>query len=256
MDRTPRPPRKLSPVLTVILALGGVLLLLCCGGGYLLIRYVGPYQAAGDLPEAVAAYRQTGLPWEAKDLSPQPPVSKDKNAASLVNRCTLALNQKSLGKGIENISQLSEKGQFAEAEKGLIPFAEVMKLGEQAARLGRADFGHDWDQGPNVLSPELLTFKEVCKLLAARAQLEAAHGQVGSAIQDLRNARKIGDLASQNEGLIPMLVQIAIGSISCRAEQHCAELWAQDAAALRRLDALEGENQSEPDFLHALRGEA
>ncbi len=246
----------MSPVIAALLFMGVLLLVGCCGGGYFLVRRLGPFQAASDLPAAVAAYRRTGLPWEAKDLAPQPPVPDSQNAAPLIHRCTVALHGKKLDASIEQIIDLEKGGKFEQAAKLLHPFKDQIGLANQAVRLGKADFHYDWDLGPARLLPDLKTFKDLAKLLACDALVSAGHGHVEAAIDELRNTRKLADLCGQEPDLIAYLVQIAVSTICARFEQQCASIFVRNPSALRALAKLEEEPQQAPDFARALRGEA
>ncbi|HWD39127.1 MAG TPA: hypothetical protein VG944_09790 [Fimbriimonas sp.] len=239
-------------------SIGGILffvllpLLTCHLGGCLPMAHAAP---TTGLDATVQAYRQAGLPWEAKDLPSVPHVPLDQNADFLIQECMNALDHDV--DGLEKQAEdLAQDGKFDQAAKLLSPFYAQAKLAKEAVRMGKIRFEHDWDEGPRVSFEELETYRRLAKLLSYRALSEASHGQTDAAIDDLRTARKLQDWCSQGADLMPYLIQMAVTVILDRAEQRCAAIWAKDSAALNKLENLEEEPRVKPDLTKALHGSA
>ncbi len=96
-----------------------------------------------------------------------------------------------------------------------------LELADQATSLPRCWFDRDWSLGPAVLLPELADMKQLAKLVLYRADVAAAEGRVGDAINDANRARMIGSHAAEEGTLIDDLVGVSIHAYCL----HHVALW-------------------------------
>ncbi len=204
---------------------------------------------------ALAAYRAAGLPWEAKEVRKDLPISPNLNAKDGLNHAFSEFDEKtfnSVSKGL--ISDL-EVSSLPEVASALKPFNKGLDLAAEASKKPKLSYDKDYDLGSYMLFPELAHIKALVKGLAFRAELEAKSGQSASAIRDLKAGWRIADLVGQEPTVINTLVQIACRSIIFRRLEICATVFRHQPSRLRDLNALlKGSAQFR--FNDALEGEA
>src|SRR5579862_1868126 len=130
------------------------LVVLCLAVPALLFYFgVGRYDyapASRDADDAAKAYRAAGLPWTAQDLAPKPALGADENAAPILKEAVALLPQKDRYVEMLAVADAGDLGHFDLMAQNLAPFGKALDLTERATRMRGADFGHDWDLGPNL----------------------------------------------------------------------------------------------------------
>ncbi len=227
----------------------------CIGG----VAYfgVGPVDfgtEARNADKAAADYRAAGLPWEAKDLAPNPPVKPEDNAATLIIRAS-KLPGDGLDSNLFDLVAAADKGQWEKVDAGLKNHADLLSLAEQAAEKPRVDFGRDYDLGANLLFPEYAACKRCVRILSIRAQWRAAKHDVKGAIEDLSHGFRIASVLKDEPLIIGMLVSVADQAITLSAVRKCAALLKDDPSTLSQIGQIIARESHTPDFEKSLRGE-
>lgn len=242
------------PVLVILITFGVVILL------PVLVFFIGfgPVDiapASRDLDSAVAAYRAQGLPWEAKDLAPGPPLPNNQNAGPLIMEADATFEGNIWQKDKETISKDLIAANYGSAEATLRPYDKTLDKIEQATKLQGADFNHDWDLGPNVTFKEAMIMKAAAQCFADKAVIAASKSDAAGATRNLECALKLADFSGKVPTLIGMLVQIAIHNIAYHDYTVCAANFAGNEGALTALDKSLSSYQGKADFALAIRGE-
>jgi len=217
--------------LAVLVALGFAV------GGYLWMvkRYDYPL-AAYDVAEVAARYRQAGLPWEAKDLAPEKPVSDAENAAPLIHKAMAMRTPPYDYKKMGLWSYAIQERQFGSVLKDLAKFDPVLKVAIQASKRPRLDFHWDLDMSYWMTFKEFAPVKTWVRYLTRRAEAKAGLGDVDGALDDLRAGWRLADLMGQEPLLFGLLFRIGCESIVMAGVENCAWLLKDRPEALRRLD--------------------
>lgn len=230
--------------------------LACVGAGYLAVRLFDIPRASMQTEAAARAYRDAGLPWEAKDVDSRLPVAEAENAAPLIRTAGHALVLKSyLANRIRIMHELGE-GNTRAAAADLAPFGKAMNLAIAASKRPRADYHRDWDEGPALLFPEVVTIKAFVRLFCFRAELKSQLNDSPGAIADLQVAMRLSYLAGQDPCIIAMLVEVACHRFVFDSVRRCALTVRQDAKAIRALAETIEVEYREPNFVDALAFEA
>jgi len=217
---------------------------------------IGP--ASRDLDDAVFAYRAEGLPWEAKDLQPDPPVAANENAAPLIEAAAPFFDSSSKNwlKDSAAMSKSADAGDYKALSAELAPYGKALDLGAKAVTLKGVDFHYDWDLGPNLLFPQFSTMRSMVTCFCYRARIAASKGDVAGATQNLEYGLKLADFMGQVPGVIAMLVEIAGQAIDFQAYTYCAAIFKDNATGLAELERSLSAYRGRADYLYALRGEA
>jgi hypothetical protein len=212
------------------------------------------FPTARDADRAAVEYRNSGMPWEAKDM--MPPIADQDNAASELNAAMDEVDTKTLVATVSDVEKSTSANRWKEAEKSLQTVAPALELAAKAAEKSKLDFKKDWDLGPSLLFPEFQKTKCFVRLLARRARCEAAEHRPDDCVRDLTCAWRLSGLMGQTPILIGMFVEIACESIVINNAEQCAALWHGDAESLAKLQSFLAHADGEPDFVNSLRGEA
>ena len=247
-------PRRIA--IAILTSVAAVSCLICCGGSYFLYyRTWDVRRVAARAEPAEKAYRAAGLPWQANDMDPQPPVTEAENAAPLFLQAIKALDGRGFSVATMKLAAPARAGRFAEIYGLLKPFASEMTLAAKAAERPRLEFKRDWDQGAGLLFPELAFFKYFDKAFCARAEAEAAAERDTSCLGDLRTALRLTGLLRSEPMLLGMLTWMSCTTIFDRAVEQAAYFMRDRPASLAALGNMLA-FQPAPDLQHALRGEA
>jgi hypothetical protein len=189
---------------------------------YVFVRYFNP--AARTLPTELNAARKEGLILTVDELR-GPAIPDSQNAAPLYVLADSALKARSKqDKGYEGrVVQLARSRDPAEREQAraiIMRRAGEIALVERASELPRCRFDRPWERGPDVLLPEYASMRELARLLAARAILQAESGDLEAAFRSVSAGAKVGRHASDDRILIGLLVNIAIYAIMDNAFQR------------------------------------
>ncbi|HWA83353.1 MAG TPA: hypothetical protein VG820_07975, partial [Fimbriimonadaceae bacterium] len=231
-------------------------MLFTAGIGYVAFRYFDIPQASMQIDSAVEKYRKAGLPWEAKELAPKPPVRAEENAAPLIRKASSALDLKLFRSSYRRIAGELDNGKPDTAAADLAPFEKAMALGIEASKRPRVDFGRDWDMGVDLLFPEETTVRTLVHLLGFRAELRAQRGDITGMISDVRAALRLSNLPTQEPTGIPLLATVSSQRLVFASIQRCGDTLQRNPAALRDLSQALEQEYRKPSFADALPGEA
>lgn len=244
----------------ILLIFGIVGSVTCCGLGGLAIYVGGKYfdfgYASHEAGAAVAAYRKSGLPWEAKDLAPNPPITTQENAAPLLKKAGAAFDLKQFNLDKKRIAKELDSNLLDQADKSLARYSKGLDLAVLAAKKPSVDFKRDWDMGPLLLFPEYAEIKNECLALCYRAELKSKHKGFPGALADLTAARGLARLAGQDPTFIALLVKLACEKFTLDAVQRIASAADGNQAALDLVSKAIQDSESHPTFANNLVAEA
>ncbi len=237
------------------IGIGGVTVAFFGGSIYGLYRLItlfvdyGP--AASELPQAVVAYRGTGLPFVAFDIAlPRPSPAEDATPAI---RSAL----KALPKGKAKAALASAMRDFGSGSDPVVAdYARSLALIASAVDRPRVDFRREWDLGPNVLFPEYAGMKDLARAATVRAVHEAQRGDDVKALRDLGLAQRIGLWAGEEPTIISALNRIAIETIALDGAELCLAAAKGRPERIARYVAWLRVAPPKSDLGKALRGEA
>lgn len=198
----------------------------------------GPESRRADA--SVAAYRALGMPWEAKDLAPQPPVAPAEDAAPYIKRIINSAEAKAFGHDFKNMTRLADEGHYAELDQLLSNHSFYVRCAVDATDRTRVDFKRDYDKGPVLLFPEWATCKMFAKLFSLRAISAAGKGNEDKCISNIERIFRLSDQLRDDPAMIGALVSCAIKAIGFDATRRCASLFIDNQRALAKLAALPG----------------
>lgn len=216
----------------------------------------GLRSASGQLDAVYAESKRLGLPLEAKDLEPNPPIPDSENASLSVEKAIESLKRvNSMRPKANDLEQLVRNGQYAELDAALTRFREPLADCISAVEKPRYWKVRDFDQGPVLLFAEYAEIKSLVRLLSAQSAASAHRGDLTQALASVEAARKLSAFLAQEPILIGMLVSIACDAISCRAYERLLTAFGKNPAALRQIEASLAKPPPVPSFRQALRGE-
>jgi hypothetical protein len=214
-------------------------------------------EAAAQLPQELAGARAEGIPLEPADL--QVEVDPKENAGPVLKQAIQEVRLAGASAPIDsNAMLLADYGPgpaLAAAEAIERRLSKLWPLTHKAASLPKADLGRDWSQAAAFSLPEFSEIKNLVKLLAGRALVSAARGDLATAVQTLEDAAKITAHVAQEPTLIAMLVAVAQEAIVLATYDRIISASASDSAALQQLEGSLRRLPPPPSFLHALGGE-
>jgi hypothetical protein len=233
---------------------------MCCGiggfGYFYAERHLDFFSASREAESAAAAYRKAGLPWEAKDIAPNPPVTTQDNAQPLLKTAEAKFDQRSLNAIRLTVGRDLDAGAIALVTKKLAPFDGALDLAAQASRKPRVDFHRDWDLGAGLLFPEYASSKAFVAGLCLRAELKAQRKDFQGVAADLAAAMKIGWFVGQEHIIISLLVQLACERYVLDSAQRVAATAMGNRNALDLIANAITEPGAPPNFADNLQGEA
>ncbi len=231
-------------------------LVLCGSGGWYASQWVDFYSASRDLDNQVAEAKRLGLPLEAKELEPNPPISSEENAGPEF------LEAGKLFQSVPNSTKLTteafdaiKKGDYSTAKQVLANFKLALDKIELAVKKPKCYVDRDLDMGPDILFPEFAQWKGITKMLSARAQIRAHEGDTDGALHDIRAMDAVVRFTGGDVFLIGMLVQIAEEAIRLKAVEAIASQWAKDAGKITALRRTLAVNVPQTDLKAALKSE-
>jgi hypothetical protein len=223
---------------------------------WLATRFFDAPFVARDADRAERAYKAAGLPWEAKDLAPNPPVKDADNAAPLI--ATVIKNgqlEKFSGQERE-LYALVRAGKLKEAETRLAQYQDALRSAELASMRPHLDFKRDWDLGANLLFEENAVVRSLVKLLCIQSELEAAQQKTTESLQTLEHAWLLAHLPRDEPAVLSMLASINHERFVLASASRCATSLQNDRPFLEALDRLLADSGPPLDLVWAMKGEA
>lgn len=216
----------------------------CCLGGILTIRNKLA-DASGTLDGDLMALRAHGFPIAPEDLKPTKPIPAVRNAAPLFIRAAKTLNEGSaqtvaMKKVTAGMSTKATAAAKVEAEQSYSKLGELVTLAEQAADRPDCQFVRDWNQGFSMEFPEFRAMKDLCRLLAYKAERQNRAGDATGALRSIERAQRIGQHAEAEGFMIGALVAVACETIVNNSFCRIIDTHGRDAkflAAARKVQA-------------------
>lgn len=208
---------------------------------------IGFTNAGNRIPEEVAAARAAGLATEPEDLTALTAIPDKDNAAGAYEAAFAAYKAEwpkdDHYKALVHYSQGEDTpAEDKEVDGVLRSTTRSAALFMKASEKPGVDWRRPWQQGTDVMFPELASMKGGAKLLAWRAIDAAKRGDTSGAIRDLTAGLRMAAHAGKDPTVIAMLVQIALDKICLQATWRVVNI-RHDAATLdrvkRMLDGIE-----------------
>lgn len=222
--------RSLQKALVAIVILAIVLL----GSGYLLVRSSDLGQAALALPAVRAKAKSHGLPLTFEELRASIPVPRPADNAVETYRSLPHFTSFNYNDVL--LSEAPDSTQIASAEAALVPMAKAMTRVRAASLKPACFFDRRWEDGPNVLFPEMALIKYYATLFCLRADLLSRKGLYPQAFADLETANRLALHAGSEPTLISLLIRNTI-----------------EARALAVAEKIVRFSEGKPDVLRAAR---
>lgn len=191
--------------------------------------------AAAMANDQYRAWQKNGLPITQDEVVQSPPPAQEDNAAELIKEAGLLLEKNE--RDIREI-KFGEEAAYrsGKMKSDLAKQAEVLTLARRASQKSSFRIAHDWDDQDNAIFESFSTIKGLAKLLVAQAELDAREGRGEAMVADIRAARKLAVLCSQEPTMIADLVAISIDAIVMAGAARCASLVAEDRQVLTSLE--------------------
>jgi len=211
--------------------------------------------ASIDLDAAVTEYRRLGLPWEAKDLAPNPPVADRDNAAPIIRRAIAFVDVKKFRSILHSLEELADRGDYKSVATKLQPYDKTTDLAASACAMKGVDFHRDWDLWPNLVFPEMEPMKLITRALCLRARVAASKGDMATAVRSLQCGLRIADMAGSEPTSFPA-VMLGAGQASVfRAYTLCAASLYGNPLGLAALEKSLSAYKGRVDLARIMRGE-
>lgn len=189
------------------------------------------HKADEEIAKAAKQFKAAGLPWEAKDLTPET-IPENENAREAI----LALRKNRAPKDWDTkFASALEKNDLTQCGQLMQEVEGPLKAAEKVATYRKVDFKRDWDQGMAVLLPEYAEMKPAVRLLVFRADYESRAGKLVDALKDLERGWQIGELCCQDPVQIAVLVTVAERAIVLRGYETVLADLAKDPASLKMI---------------------
>ncbi len=202
---------------------------------------------------AVARYRAAGMPWTADEVILNK-VPADKDAGPRLFALAAKFKAKEPSWLLQRTGPLTPK-QADELEAFLAPQNKLLDEYRAFAHLD-CNWDKDWDEGANLLIPELSPLKAMTRTLAARMELRSYRGDIKGSLQDLRLGARLVRQPGRSFLAIGMMVEAASRSIVIQAAQRSASLHLSDPEVLKEIASAVEDLRPPKDLAGAWRPEA
>ncbi len=218
---------------------------------------------ARSLKGELAAARREGLPLEASDLRPDPPVPAHRNAAPFLKEMAKLYwaQSETERNGTGDITTALGSASRSDADREMAREwlqrrAKFVELAEKAAGRPDCDMEKPYELGPYVQFREFPAAREAARLLSIRATLASDAGRYRQAFRDVALGARIGHHVGREPIIIALLVRVAIDAIMDRAFVNTLldHIRKPDAVRIAR-ETLRSFGRA-PDIEHGCRGEA
>jgi hypothetical protein len=226
---------------------------------YLIAVAVTGARVEGELRRLKASGAPVTL---AEAASPQVP--DDQNAAVLYEQAFQWLPQDRDGHTTEPdpIAFFGSTDQEKRAKVSLKPVEEILSryaplftLLEQAAAHPACRFPVKWEAGSDAVFPHMAKIRSVSRMLAAKAVVDAHHGDTPKALRDITLIFRICDHIASEPSLVSQFVRFACQAIALNTLNRVMRTAPLSAADARRMyEALRKIDNVRP-FTHAMEGE-
>ena len=220
-------------------------------------------QSGSKLPDELAKLRSMGVPTIATDLTPNPVVTDEDNAAFLYKE----FNQKvkdilKARKMSASASVLASYGTVTShpndqlhAIQDMKEIAEPLAILDRLIEKPRYYQPRDYTKGAGVLFPELAEMKTAAKLLGGRAKVQWETGDLDGARRSIALQFQIARHLSEEPTIIGALVCIAVNSIAFVTLDQYLEVIKNNPDALAKTLKMLEERKFELDLRKGFYGE-
>ena len=193
----------------------------------LAIYFVALNRTEKQLAAELAKVEASGGALRLADLAPRVPPG-EANAAEVYLRAFDLLTVDS--------EALERMGEDADLARHVFATQEpALRLLEQASQIRACAFPVDWDAGPAIAYPHLGPMREGGKLLGARAEAQAADGQMDAALSSCAAIFRMAEHAQRDPILIGAFVGFALNGIGVTALEESLSQGDPSPAACRAL---------------------
>jgi hypothetical protein len=180
--------------------------------------------ASIQLNREYAYIRQKGDPIQFSEMKP-PAIPDAENAAFFYLRASKALKLTSA----EGVAFGARRSDLTTKDREIMAAAlrknsSALIMARKAALMPKCQFTIDWSGNPSAIQFDYYAkLRELSRLLAVKAQLEAQNGEKEEALQDVRAGLGITQHLTQEPILIGILVAMATDAIAHRGMAHVLE---------------------------------
>jgi len=194
----------------------------------LLVSYlVALNQTGNQLAAELAKVEASGGALRLADLAPRVPPG-EANAADVYLRAFDLLTI--------DWETLDRMGEDADLARQVLAIQEpALRLLEQASQIRSCAFPVDWDAGFLAAFPHFTPMRDSGRLLAARAEAQAADGEMDAALSSCAAVLRMAEHAEREPVLIGALVGFALNGIGVRALEESLSQDDPSPAACRAL---------------------
>lgn len=213
--------------------------------------------AAADFPEQYRLAKAEGLPLELVDLHLPRSIDAKDNRAAIYREI---FDERAPSQEKRHSVRAADYSYTASLDQP--PSVIDRKVAERivsrlqlASKRPLMSFQRDWSQGFDIAFPELARGKDIVKLVAAHAQIEANEGHVEEACRCIELAKMISSDLGSEPTLIGGLVQVATDAIIGRAVEAIASKWASNSQGLAKLEKTLRYLSGHPSIRQSISGE-
>lgn len=196
---------------------------------FLLVAYVAANVRSGRVLEnELSAVRERGEPLSLKEAAP-PLIPDAENAAVLYGRAFKMLPKLSDAEQTTLI-QFGRSGSDRDKEASpdkirpiLAKFQDALAVADEASKMPRCRFPVNYEAGAGALFPHLGHLREIMRLWAARARLNAMEGRPAEAIADVEAILSVARQLNDEPVLVTKLVQYSSIALANRGLKSVLE---------------------------------
>jgi hypothetical protein len=228
---------------------------------FLLVAYVAANVRSGRVLEnELSAVRERGEPLSLKEAAP--PLIPDAENAAVVYGRAFKLLPKLSGEEQTTLIQFGRSG--SDRDKDVSPdkirpilakSQDALAVAEEASKMPRCRFPVNYEAGAGALFPHLSHLREITRLWAARARLNAMEGRPAEAISDVEAILSVARQLNDEPVLVTKLVQYSSIALADRGLKSVLESSSPTAQELQPLYDEVAKIDLYSAFVHALEGE-
>ena len=222
--------------------------------------------SAAKLRRVYADLKNDNRPMRPADVIP-PEIPDSENAALLYESAALLLKAQPAPEGnlLEYLGGLSDKfikkslesDKLAELQRLIDQDVvnQALSIVEQASHRRSCRFDRDYNDGIDILLPNLPNLRELSRILSAKACIEARAGNLDNAWNVVHTQLKLADAMRNEPILVPQLVRNASIKLACRTIQELCVIAPPNEQQYRSIeDLLAGLDDIAP-IVRAIDGE-
>ncbi len=208
------------------------------------------------LNRELAAIRENGDPLRFSEIEP-PALPDARNAARVYERATKSLRFSPEEKYALQATRLgASAGDKKRIESAVANNRQALELARQAAAMPQCRFPLDWKSDPtNFLFPHYAQVRQLARLLAMNAEIQARRGNGAAALDDARALFGMAHHLSNEPYLIGFLVAQSVDALAHRALGEALKVVPLSVAQAHELEASLPKDDWTKAFRRSLVGE-